>query len=44
MSSHILYILTSGKREKWYPVVYYGMSHWPSASYWMVPGFRVDID
>ena len=39
-----LYVRVRGKREKWHPAVYYGIQDWPSACFWMVPGFRVDID
>ena len=39
-----LYVRVKGKREKWHPAVYYGTPSWPSHSFWMVPGFRVDID
>lgn len=44
MSLYSLYVRARGKRQKWHGVVYYGAGTWPSHSYWMVPGFKVEID
>jgi len=38
------YVRVRSKRERWHGAAYYGVPLWASHCFWMVPGFRVDID